>query len=43
MLSEQHVTVRPGAGDIIAPVGTVIADAVYEQRGVVDRLGARPR
>jgi hypothetical protein len=43
MLSEQHVTVRPGAGDIIAPVGTVIAAAVYEQRGVVDGLGARPR
>jgi hypothetical protein len=42
MLAERQVTVRRSAAGIVAPVGTVIADAVYEQRGVVDRLGQKP-
>ena len=43
MLAEREVIVgaRPNQG-FVAPVGTVIADAVYEQRGVVDRVGRRP-
>ena len=43
MLAEREVIVgaRPNLG-FVAPVGTVIAEAVYEQRGVVDRVGARP-
>jgi hypothetical protein len=42
MLAEQHVIVRRGTGGIVAPVGTVVGDALYEQRGVVDRLGEQP-
>jgi hypothetical protein len=43
MLAEREVIVgaRRNQG-FVAPVGTVIADAVYEQRGVVDRIGMRP-
>ncbi len=43
MLAEREVIVgaRPIQG-FVAPAGTVIADAVYEQRGVVDRVGERP-
>lgn len=43
MLAEREVIVgaRRNRG-FTAPVGTVIADAVYEQRGVVDRVGQRP-
>jgi hypothetical protein len=42
MLQEHEVSVRAGASGIDAPAGTVLADAVYEQRGVVDRVGGRP-
>jgi hypothetical protein len=43
MLAEREVVVGPGAHrGFDAPEGTVIADAVYEQRGVVDRIGQTP-
>jgi hypothetical protein len=43
MLAEREVIVSAARHrGFTAPVGTVIADAVYEQRGVVDRVGQRP-
>ncbi|HEY4096198.1 MAG TPA: CU044_5270 family protein [Baekduia sp.] len=43
MLAEREVVVGPDARrGFDAPEGTVIADAVYEQRGVVDRIGQTP-
>jgi hypothetical protein len=42
MLAEREVVVRRSVRGFDAPAGTVIADAVYERRGVVDRIGERP-
>ncbi|HMJ36847.1 MAG TPA: CU044_5270 family protein [Baekduia sp.] len=43
MLAEREVIVGPNARrGFTAPAGTTIADAVYEQRGVVDRIGEQP-